>query len=401
VILDRRSFLAALLQPAPPKAKKQEPSERPGEIPSIPPARASESPLTPAKSRWRPVFEFDEMDRSVVFNDCRFATADRGIAAGLVTNHRSGSTDGYAVLTRNGGEQWTPLKIKDAPLTLFWGPNAALWMVGEEDLWYSAEAGLVWEKRKLPSGARILRVHFLDDQRGWAYGAGKHFFYTGDGGRKWDKVPESASLDLRDEYTSWSALQFITPEVALMVGNFVPPRRDRQRFPDWMNPQDAIGRRLIPTTTLAAETRDGGKTWKIHRSSSFGNVVRLRVSGNRGLLVYHYNNTFEFPSEVMEVDFSTGKSWPIFRRKDILVYDAVPLAGGGAVLAGFTVPPAMAFLPVSRPLTIVWSDNDQDWIRQRVHYRAAGKRAILAAVSSAHMWCATDEGMILKLIREG
>jgi hypothetical protein len=103
----------------------------------------------------------------------------------------------------------------------------------------------------------------------------------------------------------------------------------------------------------------------------------------------------------MEVDFSTGKSRPIFRRKDILVYDAVPLAGGGAVLAGFTVPPAMAFLPVSRPLTIVWSDNDQDWIRQRVHYRAAGKRAILAAVSSAHMWCATDEGMILKLIREG
>lgn len=400
MILDRRSFLAALLQPAPPKPRKPERGERPAEIPSIPPARASESPLRPARSRWRPVFEFDEMDRSVVFNDCRFATADRGIAAGLLTNHRSGSTSGYAILTRDGGDQWTTLKVKDSPLALFWGPNAALWMVGEDDLWYSAEAGLVWEKRKLPSGARIIGVHFLDDLRGWAYGLGKHFFHTTDGGRKWAKVPESAALDLPDQYTSWSSLQFITPEAGLMVGNFVPPGRDRQRFPDWMSPEQAIRRRLIPTTTLAAETRDGGKTWKIHRSSSFGNIVRLRVSGNRGLLVYQYNNTFEFPSEVMEVDFTTGKSWPVFRRKDTLISDAVPLAGGGAVLAGFSVPPAMAFLPVSRPLNILWSDDGKEWVRQRVHYRAGGKRALLAAVSPAHMWCATDEGMILKLLRE-
>lgn len=398
-MLGRRSFLAALLPSAPPRPERESRGGRPGEIPAAAPARAADSPLPPARSRWRPVFEFDEMERAVVFNDCRFLGSERGIAAGLVTSLRSGSTAGYAILTRDGGQQWTSLKIKDTPLSLFWGPNAALWMVGEDDLWYSAEAGLVWEKRKLPSAGRILRVHFLDDRRGWAYGIGKHLFYTSDGGRRWEKVAEFAALDLRDEHTSWSALQFITPEIGLLIGNFTPPRRDRQRFPDWMNPAEA-SRRLIPTTTLAAETRDGGRTWKIHRSSSFGAAVGLRVAGDRGLIVYHYNNTFEFSSEVMEADFTTGKSWPIFRRKDTLVYDAVPLPGGGAVLAGFSVPPAMAFLPVSRPLTIVWSDNGRDWVRQRVHYRASGKRAMLASATPAHMWCATDEGMILRLIRE-
>jgi hypothetical protein len=83
------------------------------------------------------------------------------------------------------------------------------------------------------------------------------------------------------------------------------------------------------------------------------------------------------------------------------VYDAVPLPEGGALLAGFTVPPAMAFLPVSRPLTILWSDNSADWVQQKVHYRASGRRAILSYVSKSHAWCATDEGMILRLVREG
>ncbi len=271
-MLDRRSFLAALLQPAPARR-----DARPYEIPAIPPLRAADSPLSAARGRWRPVYEFDEMDRSVIFNDCRFLSAERGMAAGLVTNNRSGSTDGFAILTRNGGEQWTPVKIKDAPLSVFWGPKAALWMVGEDDLWYSAEAGLTWEKRKLPNGARIIRVYFQDDLHGWAFGLGKHFFVTVDGGRKWTKVPESAALELRDEYSTWTAMQFVSPEVGLLIGNYIPPRRDSQRFPDWMRPEDAATRRLTPTTTLAAETRDGGKTWKIQRASSFGNAVRLRV----------------------------------------------------------------------------------------------------------------------------
>ncbi len=103
----------------------------------------------------------------------------------------------------------------------------------------------------------------------------------------------------------------------------------------------------------------------------------------------------------MEVDFTTGTSRPIFRRKDTLVYDAVPLPDGGAVIAGFTVPQTMAFLPVSRPLTILWSDNSKDWVRQKVHYRASGRRAVLSYVSRSHIWCAVDDGMILRLVREG
>jgi hypothetical protein len=389
--------MAALLQPQPVPRRRE---TRPYEIPEIPPARAADSPLVAARSRWRPVYEFDELDRSVVFNDCRFISAERGMAAGLVTNHRNGSSEGFAILTRNGGEQWTPIKIKDNPLSLFWGPNASLWMVGEDDLWFSSEAGLTWEKRKLPSRSRIIRVYFLDDQQGWAFGIGKRFFSTLDGGRNWKPAAESEALQLQDQTTSWAAMQFISKEIGLLVGNYVPPRRERQRFPDWMTPEEAAKRRLTPTTTLAAETRDGGKTWSIQRASAFGNAVRLRTFGTRGLIVYQYSNNFEFPSEVVEVDFSTGQNRPIFRRKDTVIYDAIPLPEGGVVLAGLNVPPAMAFLPVSRPVTILWSDNNKDWIRQRVHYRASGKRVILSSISSSCIWCATDEGMVLKLVKE-
>lgn len=384
-----------LLQPGAPRRVEREP-----EIPALPPIKAEESPGAAAKWRWRPQFEFDEMDRSVVFNDCRFANAERGIAVGLVTNQRNGSTDGYGLLTRNGGGQWTPFKVKDGPLSVHWGAGSTLWMVGEEDLWYSPEAGLTWEKRKLPSAGRMIRCHFVDENRGWVYGLGKQFFSTEDGGRRWQKVPESEDLDLKTEHTSWSAMQFISADVGLLLGNYTPPRRERQRFPDWMNPDEALKRRLTPTTTLAAETRDGGKSWKIQKASAFGTVVRLRTLGARGLIVYHYSNSFDFPSEVMEADFTTGKSRPVFRRRDTLVYDAVPLPGGGAVLAGLTVQPSMAFSPVSRPATVLWSDNLSDWTKQKVHYRAAGRRVVLSYISSTHIWCATDEGMILRLIRE-
>ncbi len=371
------------------------------EIPSLPPVKAEDSPIAAAKWRWRPQFEFDELDRSVLFNDCRFANAERGVAVGLVTNQRKGSTEGYGLLTRNGGEQWTPFKIRDGPLSVFWGAGSALWMVGEDDFWYSPEAGLTWEKLKHPAAGRMIRCHFVNATRGWMFGMGKLFYATGDGGRKWIKVPESESLELNSDYAAWSTMQFISPEIGLLLGNFTPPRRERQRFPDWMSPAEAARRKLTPSTTLAAETRDGGKTWKIQKASAFGNVIRLRVLGTRGLAVYHYSNSFDFPSEVMELDFTTGASKPLFRRKDVLVHDAVPLPEGGAVLAGLAVPAAMAFTPVSRPVTMLWSDNSKDWIRQKVHYRASGRRALLSYIAQSHMWCATDEGMILRLVREG
>jgi hypothetical protein len=44
------------------------------------------------------------------------------------------------------------------------------------------------------------------------------------------------------------------------------------------------------------------------------------------------------------------------------------------------------------------SSNRKVWLEMDVDYRAVAQRAILAAPDAAHVWVATDTGMILNLV---
>ncbi|MCS7041930.1 MAG: hypothetical protein NZR01_03980 [Bryobacteraceae bacterium] len=389
----RREFLPALA--AAPAFAQPSGFQRLPEIPAAPPAPAA-GPR--AQRRWRVQWMFDEDRRSAALAD--FCCPAPGRAIAVLRIEGEFRDQNAAVLTRDGGRAWSMIPLRDAPLALCAAGESGLWLLGAKSLWYSAENGLEWTKKNLPKrpGNRpVYRIHFLDDSRGWAFGAGRTFYQTSDGGATWRPVPESSTIGLKDENTAWTWMAFLDPRHGLIAG-FSAPRRDEGPWPDWMAPERARQRRLQPTTTIAGETRDGGQTWKFSFTSAFGRVVRLRAAGSHGLAISHYGENFDFPGEVYLLDFRSGSSRPIFRRRDLRVDDGALLPDGSALLAAIQPPGALRQTPIPGRLRIFHSPDLQQWNELKVDYRAEGGAAFLAAPSPDELWAATDTGCILRLV---
>lgn len=368
------------------------------EIPVLPPEPPNRISGIYAGRQWALQRYVDADETTALLNDLRFASAQRGIAIGSLTQKER--EESQALVTRDGGKTWTPVKLKDFPLSLAVIDESRAFLVGRDALWYTDEGGVAWEKRKLPKEAKkrpMFRAHFIDEKRGWIFGAGKTYYSTLDGGLNWQKVPESAAVNLKDENTVWTWMNFVNAETAMIVGFSASPPRDVSRFPDWMMPERAARRALTPSTTVLGETRDGGKTWRIGVTSAFGRVTRLRTLGTRGYVVYHYGDGMEFPSEVYSLDLSTGASKPFFRRRELWAHDVVPLHDGGAIVAAIEPPGRLRSSPIPGRLRIFYTPNGEAWFEMKVDYRAVGRRAVLSRVDDTHLWVATDEGTILRL----
>ncbi len=399
------SLAAACAQAQPPRPAPARPAPSPDaaeqpfhEIPVLPPEPAARISGRYAGREWRLQRYVDADETSALLNDLRFASAQRGIAVGNLT--RKEREESQALVTRDGGNTWTAVKLKDFPLSLAVIDESRAFLVCRDSLWFTGEGGVSWEKRKLPKEARrkpMFRAHFSDEKRGWIFGGGKTFFTTSDGGVHWQKVPESAALNLKDENTVWTWMNFVSPQLALIVGFSASPPRDSSRFPDWMMPERAARRALTPSTTVLGESHDGGNTWKMGVTSAFGRVSRLRTLGTRGFVVYHYGDGMEFPSEVYAIDLSTGKSKPFFRRRDLWVHDAVPLHDGGAIVAAIEPPGRLRTSPIPGRLRMFYTPTGERWFEMKVDYHAAGTRAVLSRVDDGNLWVATDEGTILRL----
>lgn len=386
-------------QAAPPKPAPQAEADRLFlDIPVLPPQPSSSISGIYAGSRWAVQRYVDADETAAMLNDMRFASPQRGLAVGTLAQKER--EESQALITRDGGKTWTAVKLKDFPISLCVLDESRAFLVGRDALWFTNEGGAVWEKRKLPREARgkpMVRSHFTDEKRGWIFGAGKTIYSTADGGQTWEKMPESAALTLKDDNTIWTWMNFVSPQVALVVGHSAAPPRDASRFPDWMMPERAARRPLTPSTTVLGESRDGGKTWRMGVTSAFGTVTRLRTLGTRGFVIYHYGDGMDFPSEVYAIDLNNGSSKPFFRRRDLWVHDVVPLHDGGAILAAIEPPGRLRSSPVPGRLRIFYSPSGETWFEMKVDYRAAGRRAVLSRVDDRNVWVATDEGTILHL----
>lgn len=306
-------------------------------------------------------------------------------------------THPVALITRDGGGKWAFVALKAPAISVFVLEDGRTWAVSEKDIYYSEESGAEWRKLKRPEG--VGRVYFLrDGLKGWAFGAGKTIYQTKNGGKEWTAVNESKELPTTDEYTSFHWMEFINDKVGLIVGNSQRPRKGVQRGPDWMFPELSAYSREVPGTTVMLETRDGGATWKPAVSSIFGQVTRVRTSMPWGVSLFQYHGSgIDWSSEVNEINLTTGKNRPMFRRKDMKVTDLTIQPPGHVSLAGLLVQPKVHDLMIpSRPRVVV-SDDRQQWFELPVDYRAFGSRVMLAWVDDDNAWMATDEGMILKL----
>jgi hypothetical protein len=222
---------------------------------------------------------------------------------------------------------------------------------------------------------------------------------THDGGHTWMPVAEAAKPTGNPVFTAYTRITF-DGKLGLIVGAAVPPRRDLGPFPSWMNPEGASKARQQPNLTLVLQTDDSGTTWKASTAPLLGLVSALRMSGDVGMSVFGFSESFDWPSEVYKIDLESGMSARVFREKDRRVTDAA-LFSGRSFLAAVEPPGRLNSLPIPgkvRMLASAGANLDQ-WQEIDVDYRAIAGSVVLAGPDPDHMWAATDTGMILRLVK--
>jgi hypothetical protein len=348
--------------------------------------------------RWRLQYSHDQARSTLVINDLQFGSARRGVAVGAIRADSSGKQSPVALVTSDGGARWSRVPLDEPGVSVFYLNDTLAWLVTEKGLYQSHEGGRAWSKLPRPPQG-ILRVHFLDEKRGWAVGYKKGFYETKDGGTSWTPVAAGAAAPGYPDYTVYAWVAFATPEWGVISGWNLPPRAGELRRPMWVDPEAALERPELPHLNIQLETRDGGKTWQHSSASTFGRLTRLRF-GPEGLTLalVEFNYTFSYPSEVYHSNWmQAGTMARVFREKDRAITDVAVTPDGACYLAGVEVPGKLRGA-VPAKAKILYSRDLRAWTEMEVDYRAVARRVSLCAAGDS-LWAATDNGMLLKLER--
>ena len=346
--------------------------------------------------RWQIQYFYDKNKSTLVISDLQFPSPSRGVAVGAITEGKHQKP--VAVVTSDGGAHWQMVDLKENPVSLYFLSESLGWMVTTHDLWRTTEAGKSWDKVPgLPAG--LFRVYFTDEQNGFAVGSKKKVMETHDGGKHWAALAAAAELPGQPNYSTYNWVAFATPRFGIITGWNVPPRRMPPQFPDWMDPEEAINRRETPHLSYSLVTRDGGKTWKPNSASLFGDVSRVRFGpAGTGLGLIEYSNSFRYPSEAYKIDWVSGKSETVYRDRKFAISDIWLTPDGTAYLAGTLVAGQIRHV-VPGKVQVLKSRDYTAWTEMPVDYRATANRATLAVINEDNMWMATDNGMILRLVK--
>jgi photosystem II stability/assembly factor-like uncharacterized protein len=345
--------------------------------------------------RWRLQYFYDEERSTFLISDLKFPSPERGIAVGAITGENG--VKPMSAVTSDGGAHWSLLPLKEPGQKLFFLNDSLGWMVTTKGLWRTEESGRSWRKIKAPSD--VIRVHFRDPDHGWAVCGRKQVFETTNGGMDWSKLGFPQEIESNPNYTRFNWIEFANQDAGLIGGESTPPRRStNQRLPDWIEPDVASYRRAWPHLSILADTRDGGKTWKPTGASLFGHITTAKLSPEGwGLGLVEFSDTFDYPSEVMFLNWKTGGQMRAFREKERKITDVAIAAPKGPVfLAGTEHFGALQQLPIPRKVKIIRSEDAIHYNDTPVDYRAVARRVMLAVIDPGHMWAATDTGMILK-----
>jgi photosystem II stability/assembly factor-like uncharacterized protein len=292
------------------------------------------------------------------------------------------------MVTADGGDRWAEVKLDDAPYSLFFLDDSRGWMVTERGIWKTDESGRTWKRLSKHSPGSLLRVWFLDENHGFAIGVEKTVLESKDGGKNWKPVPASKEPTGNPDFSAYTQIAFLNNKSGLIAGSSVPPVR--RGF-------NAKGRQ-VPTMTIQLQTNDGGVTWKPSSAPLFGEITGLKLHGDGGLVLFSFVNEFEVPSEVYRLYTQGGNTKSVFRAKDRRVTD-IELFDGHAFLAAVE-PPRLAREAADLPgkIHVLESVDLETWKEIPVDYRASGAWPKLSGPDRQHMFMATDNGMILRLI---
>lgn len=352
--------------------------------------------LAAQSPHWTRQYFYDDNEDDLTINDLQFSSAQRGIAIGFLSSRdNSGKPKPVVLTTSDGGAHWSMLRTKESGLSLFLLDDSVGWMVTENAIWQTVEAGRSWTR--LSKLKDVNRVYFLDRNRGFAVCDKKSVYETKDGGKNWSEVEAAKKPEANPDYTSYDAIDFADAKNGIIAGGSSPPRHDAP-LPEWLDPARAERRREWPTLSIVLETRDAGRTWAANTAPLLGRCVRVRLAPDGwGLSLFEFENAFQWPSAVYAINLRTGKSVESFHAKNRVVTDVALFDGQQAFLAAIEPPGKAPNLPIPGKVKILRTSDLKNWQSMDVDYRAVATRVILAAVDPKHVWAATDTGMILKL----
>jgi hypothetical protein len=349
----------------------------------------------PASPKFQRVFSHDKDRVSSGFTDFAMFAPGRGIALGTQATLPNGRPQGLAVSTEDDGKTWTESNLNFLPISLH-ARDALLWAVASnQDLWFSAEGGRDW--RKISKVRNCFRVHFIDDQTGYAVGFRKTVLRTTDGGRKWSPLPEAAKIDGDPDTTAFVCVASAGQKMVSIFGNTQSRRLRRfDSVPDWMDPESAKRDFQVPSLTIALDSNDGGKTFRPSRVSAFGNIHRVRTApGGQGFILVKFGPYFPYGGELYRFRAQPGATIErLYRSREYTLHDFLSTSQGLYLAA--TQRSNNSDLPIPTPVKILFSENLTDFREIPVDYRAEANSVFLS-LSDTTPFAATDEGMILKL----
>ena len=346
-------------------------------------------PQLASAAEWSLAYFYDKPREVMHFTDIAFPSPLRGIAVGFVEDQLGVKQPrNVSLVTADGGKTWTEVKLNDLPYSLFFLDDSSGWMVTEDGIWKTEESGRTWKRLSKHSSGSLLKVWFLDTNHGFAVGRSKTVLETTDGGKTWKAVPAAKEPTGNANFAVYSAIAFLNKEMGLIAGSAVPPVRRGL----------SANNRQIPTMTIQIQTFDGGKTWKPSAAPLLGVIDGLKLKGSLGLVLFTFSNQFEVPSEVYQLKTNGGETESAFRAKNRRVTD-MALFEGRAFLAAIEPPPlAKEVGGLPGRIHVLESTDLKQWTEMKVDFRASASKGIMAGPDPEHLFLATDEGMILRLV---
>jgi len=324
-------------------------------------------------AQWEISYFFDVANAAMALSEIRFADATHGVAIG--TLNEQGRRKSVAVVTSDGGLNWTQSALPDDAVSLFFLNPSLGWMVGENGLWVTRDAGRTYQIVYRRKGLRS--VWFLNDKHGFAVGSKGGFWETTDGGVRWSNAAQSRKLKL-DKNIELTRISFQGSQ-AIIGGAFLFPAQPYAPPPPARN-------------AVLLFSHDTGATWRFSTTAMPARVLRASVDRDSAYVLLSGTSGRGAGRTAILYRINERNSRVLYRGDLRQPTDFVRSASGQMWLG--TYEPAG-----SGPgkVVILRSPNDQTWTEVPTDYRAVARRISLAEAPGGAMWAVTDTGMILTL----
>jgi len=344
-----------------------------------------------ALERWKIQYLYDEPGANFDIRDLACPSAQRCVAAGVITDRKE-RQQGEVVVSSDGGRHWSQYDVKEHPVSLFFLNDTLGWMVTDRGLWSTVEGGRSWTKLENRKG--ILRTHFLDANHGYIAGTASLFAETLDGGKTWTARQEAHATAPNARAVNFDSITFLDAH-GIVVGEIDASLAGADAVYPFVASEIDPKRKHI----IILETFDSGKTWMTRSIPFDAGLARLAISKQGfvlSVLVYS-DPKGPLASAVFQTTLGQPNSRLIFGERDRAVTDVAIFDDESGLLTAVEPPGNSPQVPIPGKLKILRSRNLKVWQEMDVDYRALAQEAMISAPDARHIWVATDTGAILGL----